>query len=45
MNIYLVLLAELAFTATLRAGQQGFELGKADTDQLDRFLQHMSRIA
>jgi sporulation-control protein spo0M len=27
------------------AGQQGFELSKADTDQLDRFLQHMSRTA
>lgn len=27
------------------AGQQGFELSKADTDQLDRFLQHMGRIA
>jgi hypothetical protein len=27
------------------AGQQGFKLGQADTDQLDRFLQHMSRTA
>jgi len=27
------------------ARQQGFELGRADTDQLDRFLQHMSRTA
>ena len=27
------------------AAQQGFELSRADTDQLDRFLAHMSRIA
>jgi hypothetical protein len=27
------------------ARQQGFELSKVDTDQLDRFLQHMSRTA
>jgi hypothetical protein len=27
------------------AGQQGFKLGQADTDQLDRFLAHMSRTA
>jgi hypothetical protein len=28
-----------------RAGEQGFELSKADTDQLDRFLAHMSNTA
>jgi hypothetical protein len=27
------------------AGQQGFDLSQADTDQLDRFIQHMSRAA
>jgi len=27
------------------AAQQGFELSRVDTDQLDRFLAHMSRIA
>jgi sporulation-control protein spo0M len=27
------------------AGQQGFELSQVDTDQLDRFIQHMTGIA